>query len=115
MQTLVRNIITLFESLIDTQGCTLAHPDMHECMHADVFCFSLPLALAHRMFPAQPIPRGKGRRSKVEKSAAVNRFERQAIEKKAGNTVGPWLMGFFVFVVVGSAVVQIFRTLAVGE
>mmetsp|Transcript_9405 Transcript_9405/g.17724 ORF Transcript_9405/g.17724 Transcript_9405/m.17724 type:complete len:91 (-) Transcript_9405:1227-1499(-) len=59
--------------------------------------------------PAQPIPRTKGRRTKTE---AINKGKSGAKVKKAEKpVVGPFLLAFFLFVVVGSAVLQIFRVL----
>ncbi|DAZ97529.1 TPA: hypothetical protein N0F65_003015 [Lagenidium giganteum] len=36
------------------------------------------------------------------------------VQKESGYSLGPWLMGFFLFVVVGSSVVQILRTAQLG-
>lgn len=60
-------------------------------------------------------PRNRGMRQKSEKLAQRKRGAPVAgtrADKVEGYTVGPWLLGFFLFVVVGSAAVEVLRILS---
>jgi len=62
-----------------------------------------------------PIPRRKGLRARANKGASANRGDFQLKHRnddtKQGHSIGPWLIAFIVFVVCGSAIVQIFENI----
>ena len=58
------------------------------------------------------LPRGKGMRQKVAKSEQRKRGAAVAVKAEKSNTVGPWVLALLVFVVCGSALVQILNVLS---
>jgi hypothetical protein len=48
-------------------------------------------------------------------NATVLLVQVKVTEKKEGNSLGPLVVGFFLFVVVGSAIFQIIRTAQSGK
>lgn len=66
------------------------------------------------------VPAGEGERSRLVLSALhirvanVVRFGQRWQQKESGYQVGPILLGFLVFVLVGSSVIQILRTAQLG-
>jgi len=43
------------------------------------------------------------------------RATNKVMKKEESSSVGPWILGIFVFVVIGSAFVQIFRNVQIGQ
>ncbi len=64
---------------------------------------------------APGIPRAKGRRARVDQAAQrVKGSGSSAVAKQDKPAVSPFLMAFFLFVVVGSAVLQVLNKLVLG-